>query len=198
MWVQVLLHLWHTASACFLKAASGSKNKLFISLPAFNKKEGRRLSFTGLHSDPGSEHFCTLGLGFDPRLEQSLVVFPGGSLSEGWARAQVGCSTGRGCVRGGLCPLSSFLSVPRSMCQALEMTSATRGCGATQTQENTRTPLSLVWDSHTTCGFYRTWCTALLPWLSFSQRWWLVETFVLWGCVCVCVCTKLPSSVKCK
>lgn len=130
-----LPHLSYTGSACFLKAAPGSKNRLFNSLPAFNEKEGRRLSFTGLQPDPGSEHFCTLGLGFDPTSEQSRVGFQAAC----WVRAGGTLTAGRGAQ------MPSLLYVPRSACQALKTTSGTCGCGVKQTQENRRTLLSPVW-----------------------------------------------------
>lgn len=50
----------------------------------------------------------------------------------------------REAAAGGVVPTVLPPVWPRSACQALKTTSGTCGCGVKQTQENTRTPLSLV------------------------------------------------------
>lgn len=83
---RALPHLSHTGSACFLKAAPGSKNTLFNSLPAFNEKEGR--PYLLLVSSLTRDHNASLhlGSGLTPR-RNKVVSVSGGLLSEGWGHA---------------------------------------------------------------------------------------------------------------
>lgn len=94
---------------------------------------------------------------------------------------------------GGVVP-SVLLYVSRSACQALKTTSGTCGCGVKQTQENTGTPLSLVWGPwwvvHTQQAVYiqhdAQLCTLTQVFTALVACWGFC---VVWS-VCACVCTK--------